>query len=210
MNRELVILVADGTMRAVFAAFFERQFHHVLSCAPFDFNPRLDLFNNPLEKDGGVHRRCHEILRPYLNTHRRALVVLDQQFGGERPAEEVRVEIEHRLNANGWAGRATAAVIEPELEVLLWQDNVNVERALRHQGGSLRQLLAADGRWPEGAPKPPAPKEVIQTLIRTNRAGPPVVVYSQIAKAVSTAGCADPAFHRVRDALRAWFPAEVA
>lgn len=210
MNRELVILVADGTMRAVFAAFFERQFHHVLSCAPFDFNPRLDLFNNPLEKDGGVHRRCHEILRPYLNSHRRALVVLDQQFGGERPAEEVRVEIEHRLNANGWAGRATAAVIEPELEVLLWQDNVNVERALRHQGGSLRQLLAADGRWPKSAPKPPAPKEVIQTLIRTNRAGPPVVVYSQIAKAVSTAGCADPAFHRVRDALRAWFPVEVA
>jgi hypothetical protein len=210
MNRELVILVADGTMRAVFAAFFERQVHHVLSCAPFDFNPRLDLFNNPLEKDGGVHRRCHEILRPFLNTHRRALVVLDQQFGGERPAEEVRVEIEHRLNANGWAGRATAAVIEPELEVLLWQDNVNVERALRHQGGSLRQLLAADGRWPEGAPKPLAPKEIIQTLIRTNRAGAPVVVYSQIAKAVSTAGCVDPAFRRVRDALRAWFPPEAA
>jgi hypothetical protein len=208
VNRELVILVADGTMRAVFAAFFERQFHHVLSCAPFDFNPRLDLFNNPLEKDGGVHKRCHEILRPYLNTHRRALVVLDQQFGGERPAEEVRAEIEQRLNANGWAGRATAVVIEPELEVLLWQDNVNVERALRHQGGSLRQLLAADGRWPKGAPKPPAPKEVIQTMIRTNRAGPPVVVYSQIATAVSTAGCVDPAFHRVRDALRVWFPAE--
>jgi hypothetical protein len=210
MSRELVILVADGTMRAVFASFFGRQFHHVLSCAPFDFNPRLDLFNNPLETDGGVHRRCHELLRPYLNTHRRALVVLDQQFGAERPAEEVRVEIEHRLDANGWAGRATAAVIEPELEVLLWQDNVNVERALRHQGGSLRQLLAADGRWPEGAPKPPAPKEVIQTLIRTNRAGPPVVIYSQIVKAVSTAGCVDPAFNRVRDAIRAWFPAEVA
>lgn len=208
MSRELVILVADGTMRAVFAAFFERQFHRTLSCAPFDFNPRLDLFNNPLEKDGGVHLRCHEIVRPYLNTHRRALVVLDQQFGGERPAEEVRVEIERRLNANGWAGRANAVVIAPELEVLLWQDNVNVERALRHQGGSLRRLLAADGRWPEGAPKPPAPKDLIQALIRTNRAGPPVVVYSQIAKAVSTAGCVDPAFHRVRDALRAWFPAE--
>jgi hypothetical protein len=208
MKRELIILVADGTMRAVFAAFFERQFHHALACAPFDFNPRIDLFNNPLEKDGGVHRRCHEILRPYLNTHQRALVVLDQQFGGERPAEEVRGEIEHLLNANGWARRAAAAVIEPELEVLLWQDNPNVERALRHQGASLRQLLAQDGRWPEGAAKPNAPKEVIQTLIRTNRAGPPMVVYSQIARAVSTEGCIDPAFHRVRDALRAWFPAE--
>lgn len=208
MTRELVILVADGTMRAVFAAFFERQFHHALACAPFDFDPRLDLFNNPLEKDGGVHRRCHQILRPYLNTHQRALIVLDQQFGGERPAEEVRVEIEQQLNANGWQGRAVAAVIEPELEVLLWQDNPNVERALRHTGPSLRRLLAQDGRWPEGAAKPTDPKDVMQTLIRTNRAGAPMVVYSQIARRVSTAGCVDPAFHRVRDTLRAWFPSE--
>lgn len=208
MSRELIILVADGTMRAVFSAFFERQFHHSFGCAPFEFNPRLDLFNNPLEKDGGVHLRCHEILRRYLNTHRRALIVLDQQFGGERPAEEVRIEIEHRLNANGWQGRAAAVVIEPELEVLLWQDNVNVERALCHRGPSLRRLLAADGRWPDGAAKPPAPKELIQALIRTNRAGVPVAVYGKIAGAVSTAGCVDPAFHRVRDALRTWFPAE--
>lgn len=208
MSRELIILVADGTMRAVFAAFFERQFHRSLDCAPFDFNPRLDLFNNPLEKDGGVYRRCHEILRPYLKTHRRALVVLDQQFGAERPAEEVRVEIEQRLNANGWQERAAAAVIAPELEVLLWQDNVNVERALCHSGPSLRQLLAQDGRWPEGASKPPAPKELIQALIRTNGAGVPMAVYGKIAGAVSTVGCVDPAFQCIRKALRAWFPAE--
>lgn len=208
MSRELIILVADGTMRAVFAAFFERQFHHSVGCAPFDFTPRLDLFNNPLEKDGGVHMRCHEILRPYLKTHKRALVVLDQQFGGERPAEEVRVEIEQRLNVNGWDGRAAVAVIEPELEVLLWQDNVNVERALRHHGPSLRRLLADDGRWPDSESKPPAPKELIQAFIRTNRAGAPVAVYSKIASVVSTAGCVDPAFHRIRDALCVWFPAE--
>lgn len=208
MNRELIILVADGTMRAVFAAFFERKFHHALACAEFDFNPRTDLVHDPLNTDGGVHRRCHDILRPYLRTHRRALVVLDQQFGGERPAEEVRGQIEHLLNINGWAGRAAAAVIQPELEVLLWQDNPNIERALRHQGVSLRRLLAQDGRWPDGAPKPTAPKEVIQKIIRINRAGPPMVVYSQIARVVSTAGCVDPAFHRVRDALCAWFPAE--
>jgi hypothetical protein len=113
----LIILVADGTMAAVLRAFFEREFHHALGCAAFDFDPASDIFKNPLEKDGGVHRRCHEILRPYLNTHRRALVVLDQQFGAERPEEEVRGEIERRLNTNGWDGRATAIVIDPELEV---------------------------------------------------------------------------------------------
>lgn len=209
MNRELKILVADSTMRAVFTAFFERPFHHALACAPFELNPRDDIFHDPLNTDGGVHKRCHDILRPYLSSHRRALVVLDRQFGGERPADEVRAEIEQRLNANGWLGRAAAVVIEPELEILLWQDNLHVQQALRHQGEvSLRRLLAQDGRWPDGAPKPHAPKEVIRSLIRNNSAGVPMVVYSQIAKKVSTQGCVDPAFHRVRDALRAWFPAE--
>jgi hypothetical protein len=210
MNRELIILVADGTMAAVLRAFFERQFHHALACAPFAFDPTNDIFHDPLNTDGGVHRRCHDILRPYLKTHRRALVMLDQKFGSERPAEEVRGDIEHRLNVNGWAGRAAAAVIDPELEVLLWQDSPHVERALRHTGPSLRQLLAQDGRWPTGVLKPPAPKEVIQALIRANRAGPPMVVYSQIVRAVSTTGCVDPAFDRVRNTLRAWFPAEEA
>lgn len=83
-------------------------------------------------------------------------------------------------------------------------DKLNVERALRHSGLPLRQLLAHDGRWPEGTAKPTAPKDVIQALIRANRAGPPVVVYSRIARSVSTTGREDPAFHHVRDTLRAW------
>lgn len=208
MTRELIILAADGTMAAVLRAFFERPFHHALECAPFDLDPANDIFNNPLETDGGVHRRCHEILRPYLRTHKRALVVLDQQFGGERPADEVCKDIEKLLNANGWDARSAATVITPELEVLLWQDNVNVEKALLHRGDRLRQVLAQDGRWPDGMTKPPAPKELMQALIRKNRAGAPMSVYSQIARAISTVGCVDPAFHRVRDRLRAWFPPE--
>lgn len=207
MTRELIILAADGTMAAVLRAFFERQFHHALACAPFDFDPTNDIFNNPLEKDGGVHRRSHEILRPYLKSHKHALVILDQQFGGERPADEIRVEIEQVLNVNGWAGRSAAVVIAPELEVLLWQDNPHVERALLHHGEPLRQVLAQDGRWPEDIAKPPAPKELLQALIRKNRAGAPISVYSQIARAVSTARCVDPAFHRIRETLREWFPA---
>lgn len=210
MTRELIILVADGTMAAVLRAFFERQFHHGLACAPFEFDSINDIFHDPLNTDGGVHRRCHDILRPYLNTHRRALVVLDQQFGAELSAEKVRADIEQRLNVNGWDGRCAAVVIDPELEVLLWQDNPLLERALRHTGPSLRERLRLDGQWPEGSAKPPAPKELIQKLIRANRAGPPMVVYSQIARTISTAGCVNPAFHQVRAALRAWFPPEQA
>lgn len=209
MTRELVVLCADGTMRAVFGAFFRRPFHHALGCAQFAFDPARDIFNNPLEKDGGVHRRCHEILRPYLSTHRRALVVLDQQFGGELPADEVRAEMEQLLSRNGWDGRCAVSVIDPELEVLLWQDNPNIERALKHTGPpSLRDQLATDGKWPQGQAKPSGPKALMQGMILQKRIGAPVAVYSQIAGTVSTAACADPAFHRIRDALRAWFPLE--
>ncbi len=48
----------------------------------------------------------------------------------------------------------------------------------------------------------------MQAPIRKNRAGAPMAVYGQIASAVTTAACVDPAFHFVRDTLRAWFPAE--
>lgn len=208
-QRELIILVADGTMAAVFQAFFERQFHHSIGCSSFEFDPAIDIFHNPMNTDGGVHKRAHEILRPYIQTHRKALVVLDRQFGAERHGDEVREEIEQRLNVNGWEGRAAAVVIDPELEVLLWQDNPNVERALRHSHAlSLRSVLASDGKWPANTAKPPAPKEIIQQIIRINRAGPTMVVYSQIAKSVSTRGCIDPAFNRIREVLRKWFPVE--
>ena len=175
MTRELIILVADGTMAAVMRAFFERAFHHALACAAFDFDPTNDIFNNPLEKDGGVHRRCHEILRPYLKTHRRALVVLDQQFGGERPAEEVSAaKLSSDSTSTDGMAAAAAAVIDPELEVLLWQDNPNVERAPFGTRGRRRsgQLLAQDGQLAAGGgmTKPSRPEGGrVQALIRANR-----------------------------------------
>lgn len=86
--------------------------------------------------------------------------------------------------------------------------NASGKITLRHMRPSLRQLLAQGGRKPPGAAKPLPPKAVIQALIHANRARPPMVVYSGIAVAMATAGCVDPSFHRVRDALRAWFPAE--
>ena len=140
--RELVILVADGTIEAVFRAFFGRErWDLTLQCAQFDLWPEEDIFHDPLHTDGGVHKSAQELLRPYLNTHSRAMVVLDQQFGGGLPAAEVRQDILARLYQNGWNDRCEVVVIDPELEVWLWQISPHVERALMFSGGSLRQHL---------------------------------------------------------------------
>ena len=205
--RELVILVADGTMKAVFDAFFgQRRWDLTLKCRAFDLWPEEDIVYDPIERNGGVFKRAHELLRPYLNTHRRALVVLDQQFGAERPAEEVRKEILDRLRRNGWDDRCEVVVIDPELEVWLWQDKSHVERALRFSGASLRAHLEGTGEWPAEAAKPLAPKETIQALIRPHKALKTKVVYSRIARAVSVDGCTDPAFLSFAETLRCWFP----
>ncbi|HEX9736089.1 MAG TPA: hypothetical protein VGG06_29350 [Thermoanaerobaculia bacterium] len=208
--RELVILVADGTMKAVFDAFFGRQrWDLTLQCRAFDIWPQEDIFYDPMERDGGVYRRAHELLRPYLRTHRRALVVLDQQFGGERPAGEVGSEILSRLRQNGWEDRCEVVVIDPELEVWLLQDKSHVKRAVKFSGASIRAHLEEMGNWPGDAAKPLAPKEALQALIRPHRALKTKVVYSRIARAVSVSGCEDPAFLSFSETIRRWFPPEV-
>jgi hypothetical protein len=206
--RDLVILVADGTMKAVFDAFFDRDRWDLrLQCGAFDLWPQEDIFHDPLHTDGGVHKSAHQLLRPYLNTHIRAIVVLDQQFGGELPAEQVRLEILQNLRANGWAeDRCSVVVIDPELEIWLWQDNANVAQAIRFTGPSVRQHLQQVGKWPVGAAKPLDPKETIQEFIKPHRALKTKVVYSRIARTVSVARCTDPAFQLFAGTLRGWFP----
>ncbi len=210
--RELVILTADGTMNAVVSAFFSRQMWHMtLACGAFDLWPEQDIFNQPGNTDGAVHTRAHEILRPYLNTHRRALVLLDWQFGGERPAIEVRDEILGNLRHSGWRQPekdCEVIVIDPELEVWLWQDNPNVAQAVCFPDGGLREHLRTQGIWPAGQLKPTNPKDTMQDLIRKHRAGAFMAVYSKIARSVGGSKCQDASFGQLRAALQTWFPAE--
>jgi len=206
---EIIFLVADATMEAVFRAFFERdRFHQALKCRVFQIDPVQDIIHIPKQTDGGLHRRAHDLLRSYLKTHNRAIVVLDQQFGGEIPADVVRKGIIDNLNLNGWDGRCAVVVIEPELEAWLWQDNVNVEAAVRHiRPPSLRDYLLAEGEWPQDEWKPISPKESIQRVIRANHAGPHTLVYARIAKSVTVRGCLDPAFVHFARTLCDWFGA---
>jgi hypothetical protein len=209
-KRPLVILAADGTMVAVLRAFFERvAYFDSLGCALIEgFDPRHDIFNVPGSTDGATHLRAHETLRPRRPHTERAIVILDAQFGGDRPAAEVRTELLERLRPD-WGDDVDVIVIDPEIEVWLWMDNPNVERALGWKGpGKLRDQLAAEGVWPRGVGKPTDPKDAIQAQIRKNRLGTATRAYVKIAESVSPAPCTDPSFDDFRARLRAWFPRE--
>ncbi|GMU64621.1 MAG: hypothetical protein AMXMBFR36_08950 [Acidobacteriota bacterium] len=204
---DLAVLAADGTTVAVLRALFARErWDLALGCGRFGIEPERDIFHDALHRDGGVYRNAQELLRPLLGSYRYAMVILDSQFGSERPADEIRVEVGARLDQNGWRGRSNVVVIDPELESWLWQDSPHVEDALGVPQRSLRQQLLRSGQWPEGATKPLQPKETFAQLIKNPLK--PKVVYSRIARSVSTRGCTDPAFAHFCGALRSWFPLE--
>jgi hypothetical protein len=112
---------------------------------------------------------------------------------------------------NGWSAECVeVVVIDPELEVWLWQrGNPHIARAFRYnESVSLEAFLEAAGFWSAAASKPARPKEAARLLIRQYNAGVPMVVYSHIIESISVRGCQDPAFNLLARALRRWFPTE--
>src|SRR2546426_11834997 len=84
---------------------FRKYLEDRLSCRTFDFDFQQDIVVDVRNgnTDGGIHRRAHALLRPYLRSHQNAVVILDKNFGGRLPAVVVRGEILSNLLHNGWS-----------------------------------------------------------------------------------------------------------
>jgi len=211
LTRPCVILVADSNMAATFRGYFGRdQWHRSLQCAPFDFDGAVggDLIVAEGGNDPGVYNRAHELLRPFQHSHQRSLVVLDTEWEGSPGRAAIELDITANLVGSGWAEEAVKVIaIEPELENWLWQDNPHVAQILRYNGQPpLRQLLQQNDWWPQGAVKPPRPKEAAEWVLRQTRLPRSSSIYQQLAARISVGGCTDPAFQAMRAQLHAWFP----
>lgn len=212
-KRPCVILVADSNMAAAFRGYLTRpQWHLSLQCASFDFDPDLgkDLLVDEGGNDPGVYTRAHELLRPYLNSHERAIVALDCEWDGSPGRQAIIDDITANLVANGWEAESVQVIaIEPELENWLWQDKPEVAAAMRYTGSpDLRTLLAQKGLWPPGSAKPPRPKEAAEWVLRMTKTPRSGSVYERLAGRISVKGCTDGAFLELHSALQTWFPAE--
>lgn len=214
-KRPCAMLVADSNMAAAFSGYFNRERWHLsLGCAPFDFNPEIggDLIVDEGGNDPGVYNKGHELLRPYQRSHRRALVVLDCEWGGSPGKAAIEQHITVNLINSGWQEDAVKVIaIEPELEIWLWQDKPQVAKALRYRGAEpLRQWLERSGWWPPGVAKPPRPKEAAEWVLKQTRQPRSCAIYEDLARGISSKGCTDTAFADLHRTLCTWFPAGVA
>jgi hypothetical protein len=190
-------------MEQLLGGFFGRTgFHRTLGCGRFDVDPAQDVIVAS-RRDPEVYGLAHELLRPYLSSHARAVVMLDNAWDGSPGADAIRDEVTKRL-AGPWAEHAVI-VIDPELETWIWQDNPHVAAALGCPP-EFRGLLERSGHWPAGLAKPPDPKAALVHLRDRHRADRSKAVFRRLAAKISVKGCVDPAFLQLRDTLRDWFP----
>jgi hypothetical protein len=206
-RKDLILLVADKNMDASLKGLLSR--FHALGHRQVTF----DLYVHP-DRDPGCLLRGHDFLRPFVNLYERALVLLDHEGCGRDAAERSRLEadLERRLGETGWGDRAAAVVIAPELEIWVWSDSPQIDRALGWEGRpvSLRSWLQEEGLLATGALKPAQPKAAVERALFTARKPRSSSIYLELARSVGTERCTDPAFLKLKRCLQDWFPRSLA
>lgn len=209
--RDCIFLLADKNMEATFIGFLTReQFHLSLGTRQFEFDQAEDLIVDEIGNDPGVYTRAHEFLRPYQRTHRYAIIVLDNAWDGSPGVRDIENNIRTNMIKSGWnEDNFVVIVIDPELEVWIWQDSPHVAAAfLFKQNIPLRKWLEARGLWDASEPKPPDPKKAVEETLRISRTPRSSAIYRKITSRVSVKGCTDPAFQRLCSTMQQWFSIE--
>jgi hypothetical protein len=213
--RDIIFLVADGEMQATVEGFFSNDaFDQRLECNPFDFDTKQDLIKHP-RKDPGVYQDGHNYLKSYLGTHQYAVLMVDFAFDDNLNSAcfgQFCEDIKTKMRSVGWPDeRFFIMVINPELEVLMWQsDTRRIEHIFDYKGqpGGLRAWLQERNLWDEGLSKPQDPKAAIDKVRGQNwgRKKTHSQIFKRIAKDVSFRGCEDESFNGLLQQIKVWFP----
>jgi hypothetical protein len=199
---DLIISVADGYQEKVLEALLNRV---PISSGIRQFE--FTIIKNP-GKDPGSYNDSHELLRPFINQFKYAIVLFDLEGSGVdmKSREEVEATVESLLSSNGWENRNTVVVISPELENWIWIDNPNVESAIGwNKQESLYDWARKSGYIAHDSYKPERPKETMQKALYISETPMSASIYKKIAQNVSYKRCTDPAFNKLLTILTDWF-----
>ncbi len=199
---DLVVLVADKNMENSIKGILERPESIRIK------KIKSEIYTHP-HRDPGCRNKGHDYLRPFVNSWRHALVILDKEGCGKEKLtrEALENEIDDHLKISGWGDRAAAVVIDPELENWFWSDSPEVEFVLGWKGKNppLRRWLEDKGFLTGNSVKPSQPKEAVESALRIANKPRSSSIFYQLAKAVSLKHCQDPAFLKLKAKLFQWF-----
>lgn len=199
----LVAVVADRSMKAVLDSVIARP--ESLTIRSLKGSYVSYVLGN---YDSEVFRSSPEFLRPYQKSYEHALVMCDRVGSGRTESRaDMEGNIEARLAASGWGSDGAAIVIEPELDVWIWQRSPHVESAIGWSGRTpaLYDWLTSEGLLTPGNLKPERPKDALNRALRAAKVPKSSGLFKEIPEKVSLSSCQDPAFAKLRATLRQWF-----
>ena len=202
--KDVFALVADKSMEQAFEGLLAQ--HEELRIRQI----RYDIEVHP-NHDAGCRKNAVEMLRPYINGYRYALVVFDYHgCGSKATRKNLQREVQENLERNGWEDRCKVIVIEPELENWVWAPSGEVSEILGWGSDflTLKQWLQKRGLWLDSALKPSDPKRAMHESLRHKRVRRSSTLFKQIANISQPQDCQDPAFIELRETLQRWFPAD--
>lgn len=201
--KDLIVLAADGSMKLALEEVLRR--YHSLGIREISYEIIQHLNHDP-----GVLQSGYLLLQAQSRNYLHALAVCDRHGCGREdlPREQLEAMIEDSLSKH-WVDRAAAVVIDPELENWLWTDSPHVAKEIGWPDGmaALREWLLNEGFLAQGRSKPNAPKAALEKALRLTAKRRSSALYQTLASKVSLRQCIDPAFLKLSETLRGWFPA---
>lgn len=209
---DLVILAPDSAYKEVLPALLQR--HHSLGIRRLEMPPRIvpDPFHD--SSDQAVN-----LLRPFQNSHRKALILRDIEGSGREymGAEALEQHLHQQMVMSGWlADNSAVVVLEPELESWLRFGSAHMGRVLAERArknrdhccgwmNELETIYEKQGGLNEKG-KPVRPKEVFRDLLKVYGIPPSNAVLGKLAEKESLQGCEVPSFKRFCQQMQKWFP----
>lgn len=201
--KDLVVLVADKDIEFTMKGIFSRP--QALSIRPI----KPDIYVDS-RRDPGCLTYGHEYLRSFVKIYSHALIIFDREGCGQeqRSREELEQAVETRLSQSGWEQRAAAIILDPELEIWVWNDSPHVATLLGWSGppADLKIWLSQQGFWQTDQMKPTRPKEALEQVLFRDKLPRSSKLYEKLAKKVSFKLCHDKAFLKFKTTLQTWFP----
>jgi len=198
--KPLVVLVADSNMKAV----VDGLLHHPEAMGLRLSGEDVEILVHPF-RDPGVYRRAPEMLRLYLRSCQYALVMLDREGSGadkRKSTRELQEKMRKLLERNGWKDRCEVIIIDPELEIWVWNGSSAVAPLLQ---------ISPEEWHGKCQQKPEDPKERLEDLLKARWIKRSSSLYKNMVIAIAEQDprtiweCADPAFQRLRETLQKWF-----
>jgi len=204
-KKDLIVLVADQDMYSTVDELLQRTKSFGIK------EIKYDIYVHP-ERDPGCLLRGYVFLRQYVKQYVHGLIMLDLEGCGKeekKSREKIEKEIEKNLSRSGWAERAAAVVIDPELEIWVWSDSPHVETILgwKDRQPELKNWLIEKGLLIDGEAKPLKPREAVEKALSVAKIPRSSSLYLQLAQKVSFKNCMDEAFLKLKTKLQEWFPA---